>query len=252
MCHHMLQFVNAEMRELGRTAKDVSSLAGYAAGSKKNIMTAREKLSMVAAGTSYQETDDIADRQEVKAAVGNLVCYHNALNRADYGKLGYTEVVGINLPSNKVEAFATDYFKLFGADSERPDKGDVGSEYRSVIGIPGGMSGETFNAVKTALLKSGKDLKLVEGNGNEKDTLGKKIVYVMDSNLFPFKQAEVYHQFHDGFMAGEDYDDAYHGIKAQALADGRIGKTGCPNRDGTPENVKFEPPRAVKKFVYKS
>ena len=111
---------------------------------------------------------------------------------------------------------------------------------------------EAFTAVKTALEKSGEDLRLVEGNGNEKDTLGKKIVYVMDSNSYPFRQAEVYHQFHDGFMAGEDYDENYHGIKAKALADGRIGKTGCPNRDGTPENVNFEPPRAVKKFVYKS
>ena len=207
---------------------------------------------MVAAGTSYQETDDIAARTEVKAAVGNLVCYHNGLNRADYGKLGYTEVVGMSLPSSKVEAFAMEYFKLFGADSERPDKGDIGSEYRSVIGIPGGMSGEAFSAVKTALEKSGKNLNLVEGHGNEKDTLGKKIVYIMDSNIFPFKQAEVYHQFHDGFMVGEDYDDAYHEIKAQALIDGRIGKTGCPNRDGTPENINFEPPRAVKKFAYTS
>ena len=249
---HAMQFVSTEMKELGRTAKDVTSLTGYAGGNKKNIMTAKEKLSMVAAGTSYQETDDIADRPEVKAAVGNLVCYHNALNRADYGKLGYTEVVGMNVPTNKLEAFATEYFALFGADSERPDKGDVGSEYRSVIGLPGGVNGEAFTAVKTALEKSGEDLRLVEGNGNEKDTLGKKIVYVMDSNSYPFRQAEVYHQFHDGFMAGEDYDENYHGIKAKALADGRIGKTGCPNRDGTPENVNFEPPRAVKKFVYKS
>ena len=39
------------------------------------------------------------------------------------------------------------------------------------------------------------------------------------------------------FMAGEEYDVNYHSIKAQAIADGRIGKTGCPNKDGTPEVI---------------
>ena len=32
---------------------------------------------------------------------------------------------------------------------------------------------------------------LVEGKGNDPDTLGKRLVYVMDSNVFPFYQAEV-------------------------------------------------------------
>ena len=80
--------------------------------------------------------------------------------------------------------------------------------------------------MKRALEKSGKDLKLIAGKGNEKDTLGQKIVYVMDSDLFPFKQAEIYHQFHDGFFPGEQYDEAYHRIKDKAIADGRLKPTG--------------------------
>ncbi len=32
---------------------------------------------------------------------------------------------------------------------------------------------------------------LVDGKGNDPDTLGKRLVYVMDSNKFPFYQAEV-------------------------------------------------------------
>ena len=132
----------------------------------------------------------------------------------------------MSLPSDKVEAFASQYFALFGVDSERPDKGDIGAEYRSVIGIPGGVEGDSYIAVKRALEKSGKDLKLIAGKGNEKDTLGQKIVYVMDSDLFPFKQAEIYHQFHDGFFPGEQYDEAYHRIKDKAIADGRLKPTG--------------------------
>ena len=36
-----------------------------------------------------------------------------------------------------------------------------------------------------------KGMKLAPGQGNDPDTLGKKLVYVMDSNVFPFYQAEV-------------------------------------------------------------
>ena len=77
-------------------------------------------------------------------------------------------------------------------------------------------------SIQNALDKSGKDLKLVEGKGNEKDTLGKKIVYVMDTNTFPFRQAELYHQFHDGFMPGEQYGRQYHDIAKALVADGRL------------------------------
>ena len=34
------------------------------------------------------------------------------------------------------------------------------------------------------------------GKGDDADTLGKKLIWVMDSDKFPFRQAEVYHQFH--------------------------------------------------------
>jgi hypothetical protein len=41
-----------------------------------------------------------------------------------------------------------------------------------------------------------KGLQLVEGKGDDADTLFKKKVWVLDSNKFPFRQAEIYHQFH--------------------------------------------------------
>lgn len=51
-----------------------------------------------------------------------LACYHNMMNVADYGQLGYGEVVGVEIPKGNVRAFADQYFSLFGKDSERPDK----------------------------------------------------------------------------------------------------------------------------------
>jgi hypothetical protein len=46
-----------------------------------------------------------------------------------------------------------------------------------------------FRQVEIAASNHG--MKLVDGKGNDPDTLGKRMVYVMDSNVFPFHQAEV-------------------------------------------------------------
>jgi hypothetical protein len=56
------------------------------------------------------------------------------------------------------------------------------------------VNSDLYPAVESAA--SAKGLKLVAGKGDDADTLGKKIVWVMDTQQFPFKQAEVYHQFH--------------------------------------------------------
>lgn len=58
------------------------------------------------------------------------------------------------------------------------------------------MKSEAFSAVEAAAKKDGLTLKLVEGKGDDADTLGKKIVWVMDTEKFPFVQAEIYHQYH--------------------------------------------------------
>lgn len=69
---------------------------------------------------------------------------------------------------------------------------DKGAEYRSLLGLPGGLNHPMYPDVEAAALAAG--FKLQPGKGNDPDTLGKQIVYVMDSNEFPFHQAEVYHQ----------------------------------------------------------
>ena len=148
------------------------------------------------------------------------------------------------------------------------------------------MNSELLPALRDAAKSKG--VTLLEGKGNDKDTLGKKIVWVMDTQSFPFYQAEIYHQFHgkneqqraaltthhrkllsppilchaclqksnnflaschlkfqerskenyfisftrtaspDGFMPGEQYPQSYNSLARGAVADGRIGRTGCP------------------------
>lgn len=83
-----------------------------------------------------------------------------------------------------------------GDDGDRPDKLDLGPEYRALVGLPGGLEngGEFVERLKQEAAK--KNVQLVAGKGGDADTLGKRRVWVMDSNVFPFRQAEIYHQYH--------------------------------------------------------
>ncbi len=65
--------------------------------------------------------------------------------------------------------------------------------FRSLLGLPGGRKHPMFGQVEAAATNRG--LTLVDGKGNDPDTLGKRLVYVMDSNKFPFYQAEVCEYF---------------------------------------------------------
>ena len=75
----------------------------------------------------------------------------------------------------------------------------------------------------------GKGLKLARGSGDDGDTLGTGKVWLYDTAAFPFYQAEVYHQFHDGFMRGEQYGPKYNGLRMTAYEEGRLSDTGCPD-----------------------
>jgi len=185
-----------EMKMLGRGPHELTSATGYAGG--KNT-----------------------DKE-------GRVCYHNIMSIADYGKLGHGEVVGMTIPQSKIGAFSELYFSLYNPKTkDRVDPGDRGAEYRSLIGLPGGIQHTSYPAVENAAEKAG--FKLVEGKGNDEDTLGKQIVYVYDSIKFPFYQGEVYHQYHNDFQSPA-YGKAYNGLADMALEDGRIKVTGCPDR----------------------
>lgn len=158
--HIQHEFLDAERKVLGRGDRQLTSRAGYAGGTK----TGSE----------------------------GRVCYHNFQSLADYGKLGHGEVVGMKLPEKYIGDFARVYFSLFSPNGERVDPGDRGGEYRSLLGLPGGMKHPMYPQVEVAGLERG--FTLEAGKGNDPDTFGKKLIYVYDSNKFPFYQAEVYHQ----------------------------------------------------------
>lgn len=193
--HIQHEFVVAERNLLNRADAELTSRAGYAGG----------------------KTTDNEGR----------VCYHNLQGVADYGKLGHGEVVGMTIPESSIGDFAKEYFSLFTAAGERVDPMDRGGEYRSLLGLPGGMSHPMYPAVKAAATAKG--MTLAPGKGNDPDTLGKKLVYVMDSLQFPFYQGEVYHQFHNDFQSAP-YGKEYNRLAKIAYEEGRLSGTGCPDR----------------------
>jgi hypothetical protein len=151
--HIQHEFVQAERDLLGRNDHQLTSRTGYAGG---------------------------------KATDGEgRVCYHNLQFVADYGKLGHGEAVGMSLPGDKIPDFASVYFDLFDhRTKDRVDPMDRGGEYRSIMGLPGGMRHPAYPKIEEIAVQAG--FKLVEGKGNDPDTLGRQIVYVYDTAKFPF------------------------------------------------------------------
>jgi len=140
-------------------------------------------------------------------------------------RLVLTFAHNVLLPFIKMEWDETMLHRWYLID--RVDPMDRGAEYRSLIGLPGGVKHTSYGAVKKSAENAG--FQLVEGKGNDGDTLGKQIVYVYDSTKFPFYQAEVYHQYHNDFQSPA-YGKAYNELADVALDDGRLKGTGCPDR----------------------
>lgn len=86
-----------------------------------------------------------------------------------------------------------EYCKLFDEDGLRPDQfGDRGSEYRNLVGVPGGKDSPYAKLLVDASLKTGDKLDFAVGKGDDKDL--PKVSFIMDSEKFPFYVAEQYHQ----------------------------------------------------------
>ncbi|KAL1504096.1 hypothetical protein AB1Y20_010506 [Prymnesium parvum] len=193
--HVQHEFVMEEVATLSRSGGAITAVSGYAGGTK--------------------------------VGADNRVCYHNFQGIGDYGELGHAEVVQVQVPASALPAFAKRYFSLFGERGYRHDPQDRGGEYRSLLGLPGGIDSPHFPVIQSAAAQS--PMKLFKGEGDEPDTLSSKAVLVMDSDKFPFYPAEVYHQFHNDFM-GPPYGVAYNKLQQKALEASRIGLTGCPDR----------------------
>lgn len=148
-----------------------------------------------------------------------LVCYHNSQGVADYGQLGYSEVVSLSIPEDRFDSFAQKFWQACPGGRRR-DVQDVGGEYRSVVGLPGGMN----SPLMPALRRYAGSTTLVAGHGGDPDTLGTGQVFVYDTAQFPAHIAEKYHQFHNDMV--DNYGPAYNALRQLAKA------TSCPGDKG--------------------
>lgn len=196
--HVQYVFIQAERRILNRTDEELTARAGYAGGKDGSF--------------------------------DGKVCYHNGKSISDYSKLGHAEVVHLRIPSSSFKEFAVEYTKIFDKNGYRPDQlGDRGSEYRNLVGIPGGANADMYlQRLISASKENGDKLAFTFGKGSDDDQRG--LVYIMDSSEdgYPFFVAEAYHQFHDGFAPGENYPSEYNDIAKTLSNVGRLSDSMCP------------------------
>lgn len=186
-----------EQKSLGRKDADLTAIAGYAGSTKTGPKGA--------------------------------ACYHNSQNFADYNDLGRAEVVEVEVPLSFLEIAFSTYFGAFIPAPQgkwfRPDYYDMGAQYRSLVGIPGGVGNDpVMKALRSANVHN---LTLKLGHGSDPDTLSTNTVFIMDSDQFGFIQAEVCLQFHDDSIA--KFPDSYHQLVKGFQTRGRVLKTGCPD-----------------------
>lgn len=194
--HVQHEFVEAERKLLQRSDGQLTARAGYAGGK---------------AGAKFGK-----------------VCYHNAAQISDYGSLGHAEVVQLKIPASKLADFVVEYCDLFNQQGYRPDQfQDFGSEYRNLVGLPGGVNGPYSKILVEASQKAGDKLDFARGKGDDPDR--RALVFVMDTAEFPFYVAENYHQFHDGFAFSENYPNSYNNLANKLAKEGTLGKSDCPN-----------------------
>eukprot|EP00446_Apocalathium_sp_SHHI-4_P006785 CAMPEP_0177163004 /NCGR_PEP_ID=MMETSP0367-20130122/6182_1 /TAXON_ID=447022 ORGANISM="Scrippsiella hangoei-like, Strain SHHI-4" /NCGR_SAMPLE_ID=MMETSP0367 /ASSEMBLY_ACC=CAM_ASM_000362 /LENGTH=229 /DNA_ID=CAMNT_0018608803 /DNA_START=63 /DNA_END=749 /DNA_ORIENTATION=- len=140
---------------------------------------------------------------------GGLVCYHDGNAATDYGSLGNAEAVAMTVPRGSFAEFAGRFWELCPGGA-RNDPQDQGGEYRSVIGLPGGIRSPLM---KELLVKAGHTT-LAEGRGSDGDTLGTNTVFVYDTANFKAHVAEAYHQFHNDMV--ESYGSEYGALRKWA------------------------------------
>jgi len=171
-----------------RTDEQVTSLVGYAGG-------------------RYQSATGTA-------------CYHG-WPHLDYSRMGHAEAVSITLnaisgpeAAAQVSALAKLFFghgfvSLDDGRRQRLDPQDAGAEYRNVIGLPGGMDNAELWPLIEAENTYGMPLIRVALDGPGDDTEDDHVVYVYDSNDFPFFRGEASHQFHKNSVIGRYVPPSY-------------------------------------------
>lgn len=197
-------YVMIEQQAWGRPQAQVSSLVGYAGG--KGVSSSGH------------------------------VCYSSWSQGYVYAELGHAEVVAVTLSGSPAQQFqqlsdlAQNFFGSFSITFgrgftvvKRPDPMDVGAEYPSLVGIPGGMNSPLYPAIAQHKPQA---MRLQPGLGSDQEV--SDIVFVMDSSTFPFHRGETYHQFHSNFF-GAKYPTSYtEDLYQEQIRIGRIAPTGCP------------------------
>lgn len=177
------------------------------------------------------------------ASGGGQFCYND-------GKL-HAEAVQIIIPVSSVPSFAAVFWGMF-VGKDRSHTNDRGSNYRAVLGLPGGMNSTFLPQIQAA--QQGvvaQTFELRSGTGDDADTLGSALVWVYDSDTFPFQQAETYHQFHDDYLPGGDYPSSYNQLTSALQSSGRLVATTCPNDGGRgdPGDLNLSPGSRVHLFL---
>jgi len=190
--HVQHEMIVAESKILKRGSKTFTSVAGYAGGTK--------------------------------VGKNNDVCYHNRMSFSDYGSMGHTEVVAVKVPNDRLLYFMEAFLGLFDANGIRNDPQDAGGEYRTALGLPGGMKNDAVSVLREFATQKG--MRVLAGKGDEGDTLEDKTIYVYDTAQFPFHAGELYHQYHDDM--GVDYGEEYHAMRDVALQRGTLTVSNCP------------------------
>merc|ERR1712151_1161493 len=105
--------------------------------------------------------------------------------------------------------FTSSFVSIGNGTFAREDVFDQGKQYRAFISLPGGLASPFLAAVENA---NEHGMRLVGGKGSDLDTFGTNQVYVLDSNDFPFYQAELCLQFHDK-QGAEAVPPSYHNLR---------------------------------------
>jgi peptide methionine sulfoxide reductase MsrA len=139
-------------------------------------------------------------------APAGRVCYHGE-DASDYSLLGHAEAVEVQLDNGngarrQMRALLEHYFAhgfvegKAGQPGRRRDPQDGGPQYRNVVGLPGGRHGAKDGLfAEVAAAAAAHAMPLRDGLGGAAgDTADERVVYVYDSDAFPFFRAEAYHQ----------------------------------------------------------
>eukprot|EP00930_Biecheleria_cincta_P025054 TRINITY_DN17876_c0_g1_i1.p1 TRINITY_DN17876_c0_g1~~TRINITY_DN17876_c0_g1_i1.p1 ORF type:complete len:323 (-),score=44.07 TRINITY_DN17876_c0_g1_i1:136-1077(-) len=185
--HLQHEFVMKEALSLSRREGDISSLTGYAGGTR----------------------------------VGDLdrVCYSGILFAPDHVSLGHAQVVRLSLPPSSLPEFT----ELFLDEVERRKQPEQGSQFRACIGLRGGVDSKDFAPIREVCERRG--VSIVKAKGDEPDNYGKSSVYVYNSKLFPWRPAEQSNQFKDD--PPERYESDYKELGRKLTELGVIMNNSC-------------------------